>query len=359
MPDYLPSSLQSNHFRYNDLMEDRLQKILSRAGLGSRRACEELILLGRVTVNGQRAELGQKADPTADKIAVDGKLLAVEEPLMYIAVYKPRGIISAASSPEGRTTVRELVPVQGHLYPVGRLDADSEGLILLTNDGELANKLTHPRYGHEKEYRVLLARQPDEEQLNALRKGVVLDDGKKTLPANVWVERPFGKGAWARFILKEGRKRQLREMGEKLGLPVVRIIRVRIGELRLGNLRPREWRHLTEQEVKDLKAGPTPVRGSREREGKPPEKRLRPRGPDRLSKSEREMGSGDERTTRRRAPSRRSVAPFDREKAPSKSGGKSAPFHRHRGPDERAGDRKPGNRRAGPAAARKPSKKKE
>lgn len=327
--------------------------------MGSRRACEELIIQGRVTVNGQRAELGQKADPTSDKISVDGKLLALEEPLMYIAVYKPRGIISAASSPEGRLTVRELVPLQGHLYPVGRLDADSEGLILLTNDGELANELTHPRYGHEKEYRVLLARQPDDEQLSALRKGVVLDDGKKTLPANVWVEKLFGKGAWTRFVLKEGRKRQIREMGEKLGLPVVKIIRVRIGELRLGNLRPREWRHLTEQEVKDLKAGAPTKQGSQAREGNAPEKRLRPRGPERLSKAEREMGSGAEGPKRRSAPSRRSVAPFDREKAPSKRGSKSAPFHRHRGPDERSGDRRPGNRRAGPAAARKPSKKKE
>lgn len=279
-----------------------------------------------------------------DRIAVDGKPLALEEALVYIAVYKPRGILSAASSPEGRTTIRELVPLPGRLYPVGRLDVDSEGLILLTNDGELTNELTHPRFGHEKEYRVLVARQPDPEQLLALRKGVVLDDGHRTLPADIRVERPFGKGAWLRFILKEGRKRQIREMSEKLGLPVVRIVRIRIGELRLGSLRPREWRHLTAQEVADLKAGPAPAK-------KEPVKKLRPRGAERLSRAEREMDTSPAETSKRQ-PSVRQPArpgPFDREKRSPKHGGRSAPYQRHRPPDPRGGgSRKSTNRKPGP-----------
>jgi 23S rRNA pseudouridine2605 synthase len=245
-------------------MEERLQKILARAGLGSRRSSEELIQAGRVKVNGQVAELGSKADPERDRITVDGHPLAFTESLAYILLYKPRNVLSTVSAPDARHTVRDLVPVPGRLYPVGRLDVDSEGLILLTNDGELANRLTHPRYGHEKEYRVLVARQPDEEQLRIWRRGVVLEDGYKTQPADVRLESLQGKGAWLRVVLKEGRKRQIRETGALLGLPVVRIIRVRIGSLLLGKLQPGEWRHLSEAEVAALKGEPgrrAPVRG--------------------------------------------------------------------------------------------------
>jgi 23S rRNA pseudouridine2605 synthase len=149
---------------------------------------------------------------------------------------------------------------------VGRLDFDSEGLILLTNDGDIANRLTHPRYGHEKEYNVLVARQPDENQLNTWRRGVVLEDGYKTQPAKVRFLSSSGKGAWLKVILNEGRKRQIREMGQQTGLPVVRIIRVRIGPIQLGNLAPREWRHLTEKEVAELKRSDNPP---------PPSKRAR------------------------------------------------------------------------------------
>ena len=237
-------------------MEERLQKILARAGYGSRRSNEELIASGRVSVNGKIAVLGAKADPQRDRITVDGRPVKLEEQLLYVALYKPRGVISAVESPDPRQTVRDLVSLPGHLYPVGRLDADSEGLILLTNDGELTNRLTHPRYGHEKEYRVLVARQPDEAQLNAWRHGVVLDDEYRTQPAQVRLESLAGKGAWLRVILKEGRKRQIREMGLKTNLPVVRIIRVRIGSLLLGGLQPGQWRQLAEKEVAELKAGP-------------------------------------------------------------------------------------------------------
>ena len=234
-------------------MEERLQKILSQAGIGSRRACEELIRTGRVSVNGQIAMIGSKANPQKDKIDLDGKTVMESEPLTYIAIYKPRGVISAASSPDTRQTVRALVPLEGRLYPVGRLDVDSEGLILLTNDGELTNQLTHARYGHEKEYRVLVARIPDEEQLKVWKHGVVLEDGYHTKPAGVHLESIFGKGAWLRVILHEGRKRQIREMGRATGLPVVRIIRVRIGSLLLGSLKPGMWRRLTPEEVTNLK----------------------------------------------------------------------------------------------------------
>jgi 23S rRNA pseudouridine2605 synthase len=243
-----------NSYIIQTMTKERLQKILARAGYGSRRGCEEIIVAKRVVVNGRVAELGSQADPEVDRITVDGRLVQAAPPLTYIAIYKPRGVISAVTSPDPRPTVRDLVEVPGQLYPVGRLDVDSEGLLLLTNDGELANQLTHPRYGHEKEYRVLVARQPDEEQLNTWRRGVVLSDGYKTAPAKVFFESTSGKGAWLRVILTEGRKRQIRETGSLLGLPVVKIIRVRIGELRLGSLKPRQWRYLTEDEISALKA---------------------------------------------------------------------------------------------------------
>jgi 23S rRNA pseudouridine2605 synthase len=233
-------------------MEERLQKILARTGYGSRRSCEELISAGRVRVNGQVAGLGGKADTARDKITVDGNPVKGAEELIYVALYKPRGIISSVTDPELRSTVRDLVSLPGRLYPVGRLDYDSEGLILLTNDGDLANHLTHPRYEHEKEYRVLVAKQPDQEQLNTWRRGMVLEDGFRTGEAGVYVESKFGKGAWLNVTLKEGHKRQIREMGAQTGLTVVRIIRVRIGGLQLGKLKPREWRRLTREEVEAL-----------------------------------------------------------------------------------------------------------
>lgn len=236
-------------------MEERLQKILAQAGYGSRRACELMIEAGRVRVNGQIAILGQKANAAADKITVDGKPVRRGETLVYIALNKPRNVLSAAEreADDDRQTVRDLVDVPERVYPVGRLDFDSEGLVLMTNDGDLTNKLTHPRYGHEKEYRVLLARRPDEEQLNAWRRGVMLEDRHKTAPANVRFETTSGKGAWIRVVMGEGRKRQIREIGRLLGLPVVKIVRLRIGSLRLGTLKPRQWRYLTPQEVTALK----------------------------------------------------------------------------------------------------------
>ena len=240
-------------------MPERLQKILAQAGYGSRRACEDFITAGRVRVNGQIATLGQKADPAADKITVDGKPIAAAEALTYIALYKPRMILSAVEKERGdeRQTVCDLVEVSQHVHPVGRLDFESEGLVLMTNDGDLTNKLTHPKFGHQKEYRVLLARRPDQDQLEAWRRGVVLEDEYKTAPVDVRFESAQGKGAWVRVVMGEGRKRQIRETCKQLGLPVVRIVRVRIGSLRLGNLKPRQWRYLTREEIDGLKGNET------------------------------------------------------------------------------------------------------
>jgi 23S rRNA pseudouridine2605 synthase len=237
-------------------MEERIQKLLAQAGYGSRRECETYIIQGRVQVNGKTAALGEKANFDADRILLDGKPLKRPEAHVYIALNKPRMVLSTVETPDNRTTVRDLVPAAGTLYPVGRLDFESEGLILLTNDGELTNRLTHPKYGHEKEYRILVARQPDEEQLEAFRRGVVLPDGHRTAPAQVHKDGLLGKGAWLRVIVREGHKRQLRETCAIIGLPVVRLIRVRIGNLLLGSLKPREWRHLTEREVQALKNPP-------------------------------------------------------------------------------------------------------
>ena len=237
---------------------ERLQKILAQAGYGSRRACEDFITAGRVRVNGQTASLGQKADTASDKITLDGKPIAAAEALIYIALHKPRNVLSTveAEKGDGRRTVRDLVDAAGSFYPVGRLDYESEGLVLMTNDGDLTNRLTHPRYGHEKEYRVLLARRPDREQLEAWKRGVVLEDGYKTRPVDVRFEESQGKGAWVRVVMKEGRKRQIRETCKQLALPIVRIVRVRIGSLRLSNLKPRQWRYLTTDEVGELKSTP-------------------------------------------------------------------------------------------------------
>jgi 23S rRNA pseudouridine2605 synthase len=235
------------------MSEERLQKILARAGLGSRRACEEFIQSRRVTVNGRIAELGDKADPAKDKILFDGELLKAAEQYVYLIMNKPLGVLSSHKSQGGQRTVIDLVTIPQRVFPVGRLDLNSQGLILLTNDGGLANRLSHPRYGHEKEYRVLLDRFPDENQLDLWRRGVNLPDGKRTLPAIVKLNLHSGESPWITIILKQGRKRQIRETAKVLGLYVRKIIRVRIGPIRLGNLKSGEWRFLTSEEVRRLK----------------------------------------------------------------------------------------------------------
>lgn len=244
-------------------MEERLQKLLAQAGHGSRRACEDLITQGRVRVNGERALLGQKADPARDTITLDGERLAAPGKLIYILLHKPRGVISSLEAQGERKTVVDLVPERirrnARLYPVGRLDLDSEGAILLTNDGDLTNTLTHPRYGVEKEYRVLVKGQPDGERLDAWRRGVVIENREtgeryRSRPARVRREESGAhETSWLRVIVKEGKKHELRDIGLTLGLPVERLIRVRLGSLELGELRVREWRELTPAEVRALK----------------------------------------------------------------------------------------------------------
>ncbi len=242
-------------------VEERLQKLLARANLGSRRSCETIIAEGRVTVDGRVAVLGDKADPAINRIAVDGRPLVIsrqqgdEEALIYIALNKPRGVISSLEDEmeEGRTTVRDLIQIDNaiHIYPVGRLDKPSEGLVLMTNDGELAHRLTHPRYGHEKVYIVTVEGSISDKVLEQWRRGVMLD-GRITAPAPIEVIAREVGSTKLRIILREGRKRQIRRIAAALGHPVRQLIRERIGPLTLGDLKPGQWRYLSEQEVSQL-----------------------------------------------------------------------------------------------------------
>lgn len=223
---------------------ERLQKVLAGAGLGSRRACEQLILAGRVSVNGERARLGQRAVPGVDRIAVDGVPLPSTEAFRYYLVNKPVGVICSAPSATVRASVVELVPASPRVFPVGRLDVATEGAIILTNDGELAYRLMHPKFGVEKEYVAQVVGEVSRRALNRLRKGVQLPDGL-TAPARVNLLGPSA----LRIVLHEGRNRQVRRMLEAVGHPVVSLSRTRIGPLSLHGLEPGQWRELTAQEV--------------------------------------------------------------------------------------------------------------
>lgn len=235
-------------------MSEKLQKIMANAGIGSRRSNEALIAAGRVRVNGKVAKLGDRADASQDKITVDGKPIKSAEKL-YIMLNKPRGVLSSTEDElkEGRRTVRDLVDLPGHLYPVGRLDKPSEGLILLTNDGSLAHQLTHPRYEHPKSYLVWVEGVPTGAAIQAWRDGVELD-GKKTAPADVDIVDMLDDRSRTtlRVTLREGRKRQIRRVSAELGHPVNKLLRYRLGPLQLGDLRSGRWRHLSKQEVRML-----------------------------------------------------------------------------------------------------------
>ena len=231
--------------------EIRLQKVLAQAGVASRRKSDELIQDGRVTVNGGKAMLGMRVNPDEVEIRVDGEIIQLQSEFLYILLNKPRGVLSSLRSQGGRATVGDLVQVDRRIFPVGRLDLESEGLILMTDDGELTNRLTHPRYQHEKEYRILLNKKPDQSQINAWKRGVVLEDRFRTRPAEVWAEN--SKEPWVHVILTEGHKRQIRETAKKLGLSVKRLIRIRFVDLEIGDLKPGEWRELRGEEVKSLR----------------------------------------------------------------------------------------------------------
>jgi len=234
----------------------RLQKILSQAGVASRRAAEKLIADGRVTVNGRTIhEMGVKADPAVDDIRVDGRRIRAAERLRYILVYKPKGYVTTRSDPQRRRTVMDLLDgVRDYVYPVGRLDYDSEGLLLLTNDGDLAARLTHPRHGVERTYEARVAGTPDEDALERLRRGIPLA-GRRTLPASVTLVPPRGRHDDALLLLtiREGRNRQVRRMCEAVGHPVQTLKRVRIGPIGDRRLKPGAWRELRADEVEALK----------------------------------------------------------------------------------------------------------
>ena len=239
-------------------MHERLQKILSTAGIASRRAAEQLITQGRVSVNGQTVtELGSKADPATDEIRVDGRRVKTAHRRLYLLMYKPRGYITSRSDPQRRPTVIDLLEkggVREYVYPVGRLDYESEGLLLLTSDGDLAAGLTHPRHGVAREYQVRVRGVPDSRTLERLAKGIVID-GRRTAAAEVQVHAQSEEGnhTTLSMVIREGRNRQVRKMCEVVGHPVSRLRRVRIGPITDDHIRPGEFRELDEKEVAALK----------------------------------------------------------------------------------------------------------
>jgi len=233
---------------------ERLQKVLAHAGVASRRKSEDLIEQGRVTVNGRVVtQLGTKVDPTRDDIRVDGQRIQVTARKIYVMLNKPRGYLSVMEDDRGRKALGDLILVPERLYPVGRLDATSEGLILLTDDGELANVLTHPRYSHDKEYLVLVNGHPSSNTLQAWQRGVMLD-GTPTAPAQVDVLSRQKDATLLRIVMHEGRKRQIRNVASLLGHPVRELTRVRLGPLQLGDLASGQWRYLTPKEIQAMES---------------------------------------------------------------------------------------------------------
>jgi pseudouridine synthase len=243
-------------------MEVRLQKVLSQLGIASRREAEEMIRQSRVQVNGVSANLGQKIDPQKDAIAIDGKLISTVErpPLIYLLLHKPPGVVSTCADPQGRKTVLDLLPkelgVGSGLHPVGRLDAESTGALILTNDGELTFGLTHPRHSIPKTYRVVVKGHPSPAVIEKWSQGVMLD-GRKTLPAQVILKESFSENSCLEIILKEGRNRQIRRVAEILGHPVIKLHRIAIGNIQLKMpkepfLREGEYRFLKDREIRFL-----------------------------------------------------------------------------------------------------------
>jgi 23S rRNA pseudouridine2605 synthase len=238
----------------------RLQIYLARAGVASRRASEELIRDGRVTVNGRRAELGMKVDPRADTVRVDRRVVSPRA-TEWIALHKPRGYVTTRDDPEGRKTVYDLLPPElHHLFHVGRLDRDSAGLILLTNDGETANRLLHPRYGTTKEYRVDVEGRPDSSALRRLVDGVELEDGLARVVSVEYRGELDDDIHRLILVLEEGRNREVRRMLEAIGHPVRRLFRRRFGAVEVGRLKPGGWRHLTPAEIATLRGAGRPKR---------------------------------------------------------------------------------------------------
>lgn len=238
-------------------MNERVQKILAQAGFGSRRACEEYIEQGRVRVNGVVIKLGDKADPATDVIDVDGQRISItQQKKRYIALNKPLNVLSTSkpARQDDRRTVYDLVPVDERLFMIGRLDAESEGLIVLTNDGDLANRLSHPRYNHTKTYRVVVHGLPSRETLQQWQEGIYLEEEGRTAPCYVQITRGDKQFTTLQIVMIEGRKRQIRRVAAQLGHPVHKLMRTHIGTLGLGSLRPGEWRELNSTDLQALKA---------------------------------------------------------------------------------------------------------
>lgn len=242
-------------------MKERLQKLIAQAGIASRRDAEKIILEGRVMLNGEIATLGQKADPEVDQIVIDGDILPKREKLVYLIFNKPRGVLTVMEG-QPDSDLKSLADfvdtdkLKARVYPVGRLDVNSEGLVLLTNDGDLTNKITHPRYGHEKTYKVVLEGQINEEKLNRWRRGgIAFPDGFRTSPCQVIVMEQNRDETTLRVIMGEGHKRQIRTIAEIFGHNVRRLVRTHIGAIALGDLPPAQWRLLTPEEIEKLKTG--------------------------------------------------------------------------------------------------------
>ncbi len=234
---------------------ERLQKALARAGFGSRRSCEELIAAGRVTVDGAVARLGCRIDIASAVVTVDGVAVGLRADLVHYLLNKPAGVVTTAHDPQGRRIVLDLVPNDPRVFPVGRLDSATEGLMVVTNDGDLAHRLTHPSFGVAKEYLAQVQGEPARAAVRALRSGVTIDDGP-TAPARVAAVGP----SLLRIVIHEGRNRQVRRMCEAVGHPVVRLVRTRIGPIRIGTLQPAQWRRLEPLEVRSLERSASGLR---------------------------------------------------------------------------------------------------
>lgn len=228
--------------------EERLQRALARAGFGSRRRCEELIVEGRVAIDGRVATLGDRVDASKERVEVDGAVVSLDPNVRYYAFHKPPGVVTTMRDPQRRADLSAYLPEGPRVFPVGRLDRDSEGLLILTNDGELANRLMHPRYGIEKEYLAEVDGIPTPRRLARIRRGVALEDGLAKASSARVESRTAARGA-VRITMTEGRKREVRRLLAAVDLPVTRLVRVRVGPVRLGKLKPGEVRPLESQEV--------------------------------------------------------------------------------------------------------------
>ena len=235
----------------------RLQKYMAECGVASRRKSEELIEMGKVKVNGHIAHIGDKINPKKDIVTVKGKKINKEEKLYYLMLNKPRGYVTTVSDELGRKTVMDLIDIKARVYPVGRLDKDSEGLLLLTNDGSFANALTHPKHNYAKVYRVTVRPSVNDEILDRLRNGIEID-GRKTAPCDVSIITQEEGRVVLEFILREGRNRQIRKMCEAVELNVARLKRISIGPVKLGMLQTGKYRQLTDNEVRKLMRSSNP-----------------------------------------------------------------------------------------------------